>query len=358
MKKLCALALLGAVGLSSPILNAQQLRKAALAGNGPPAAEAKKTGTQPPDGETPTRAAPPSLPIFYLRDQSKVAGTPKLDFLAVQTRYGMLKIPPSDLIQVRFSQRVDPAVGQRAQKLIEQLGNEDFDVRENAMESLRKLGGAALPLLREATRSSNEEIQNRAEILADELQAEKPSRPSAADSLGGVEGSEDEIVTTRMTIRGRVLAAKFVIETRYGELDFDVADLKAVSFQRAGPAAGKWEVQPRYQAPGNWYDTKFELEKGQRFSIEASGVITVSNYSVSCGPTGTREWGGQSWNNFAQLSLVGKVGKKGKPFLVGNAYKGKESKGGRLYLAIVPFSYNPAGAIGKYTAKIKASGIH
>ena len=55
------------------------------------------------------------------------------------------------------------------------------------------------------------------------------------------------------------------------------------------------------------------------------------------------------------LSLIGKVGKKGNPFLVGTGYKGKAKSSGRLYLAIVPFRYNPGGVSGKYEVKIKVS---
>jgi hypothetical protein len=85
--------------------------------------------------------------------------------------------------------------------------------------------------------------------------------------------------------------------------------------------------------------------------------MTVSNYGVSCGPTGATQYSsGNSFNNFPLLSLVGKVGKNGKPFLIGNKFSGKATGNGNLYLSVVPFVYDTNGATGKYTASIKMTG--
>ncbi|MEM7234688.1 MAG: hypothetical protein AAF517_21090 [Planctomycetota bacterium] len=299
-------------------------------------------------------------PLFYLRDRSKIAGMPKIDALVVKTRYGLLHIPTKELVNVRLVPRLDPKIEENVAAQIAKLGNDDFDVREGAMDAIREVGPKALTLLRAARKSENEEIANRTEILVEELeeQAKKEDSKLGSESVSKLKGTDDEIVTTRMTIRGMVQMKKVIIGSRYGDLTVDVADLEAIAFGKTQPTAGKVDVLPKYQPRGNWLDTKIMVEAGQRFRVEATGTMSVSNYGVSCGPTGTTQWSsGNSFNNYPMLSLVGKVGKKGKPFLVGSNYKGKGKKPGRLYLSIVPFSYNVGGAVGKYTAKIRVLGV-
>ena len=133
----------------------------------------------------------------------------------------------------------------------------------------------------------------------------------------------------------------------------DIADLQAVTFQSVGAVSKKLQIQASYQPPGNWLDTKMNLEKGQRLRIEASGTMHVSNYGVSSGPGGTRYGGGNSYKKFPQLALIGKVGKNGKEFLIGKKYKSKAPKAGKLRLSVVPFRYHPSGAAGKYDVKVR-----
>lgn len=303
--------------------------------------------------EKPKESARPSsesVPIFHLRDRSRVAGVPRLENLLVRTRYGVLSIPRNEILRVRFVRRVDPEVETKVSQLIEQLGDEDFDTRENAMDALRKVGSAALPLVRAAASSDNEEVKNRAEILVEEL--EEGASNGGGDSLPALHGTDDEIVTTRMRIKGRIEMQNVTISSRYGDLLVNIADLHTISFRRAGPAGRKLDVQPTFQPPGNWLDTKLTVEKGQKLRIEASGTVSVARYGMSSGPTGTRRYSGSTFKNFAMLSLVGKVGKKGEAFLVGNKYRGKAKKGGKLYLGIVAFRYDPGGAVGKFNVKV------
>src|SRR5947209_7664636 len=54
---------------------------------------------------------------------------------------------------------VDPKA---IQKLVEQLGSDDFDTRENAVKGLLELDEAALPALQAATKSTDAEIRQKA----------------------------------------------------------------------------------------------------------------------------------------------------------------------------------------------------
>jgi hypothetical protein len=306
----------------------------------------------------PESAAPaaPATPLLYLRDGSKVAGVPRLDVLEVETRYGTLKIPTAEITRVRFARRLDPALEKKVNELIQQLGDEDFDRRENAMLELRKIKLPALAGLRAATNSANEELKNRAKLLVEEFEEWQKKNSTEKDSMPHLRGSDDEIVTDRMTIRGRVLAEDLVVDSRYGELAILVADLQGITFRRPSALSRRLQIAPSYQPPNNWLDTEMAVEKGQSLKIEAGGIISVSNYNVSSNPAGTQQWGGSSFGGFPMLSLIGKIGKNGKPFLVGTQHKSKPRKTGDLYLAVVPFSHYPQGASGSYQVKINISG--
>ena len=91
--------------------------------------------------------------------------------------------------------------------------------------------------------------------------------------------------------------------------------------------------------------------------IAASGNISVRNYGIVSGPAGNTDWSGHAtFGNFPMLSLVAKVGKKGKPFLVGANFSGRVKGQGRLYLGVVPFSPYPTGAAGSYQVKVNTLG--
>ena len=336
---------------------AVEKRDEAQAKEAPPKGPRKATGAEnEANGETKERGP---QPVFHFRDKSKVAGFPGLEWIEVETSYGLLKIPTAELVRVRFARRVGTELKERITQLIEQLGDEDFDVRETAAENLAEIGPEALPALRKAVKSDSEEVKRKAEELLKEIygQDQAGNRADESDGLPPLQGTDDEIISTRMTIKGRVTQERFLIRSRYGTLEVDTSMLSGIVFRVVGPSARKVSVASTFQPPGNWFDTKLNLEREQRFKIAASGIITVSNYGVSAGPDGSPQYStSRSFQSLPVLSLVGRIGRKGRAFLDGSNHKGKASSSGKLYLAITPFYYNPAGAIGNYQVKIDVAG--
>jgi hypothetical protein len=315
----------------------------------------------PPSGESPPREAASddarSTPIFYLRDNSKIAGTPKIEFLEVETQYGTLKIPRDQLVRIRLARRIDAALRERIGQLIAELGHDDFDKRDAATKAIGEIGIPALDFLRKAAKSPNEEVKNRASILIGQIEEKAVAKgPEGEDSLPEISGSEDEVSTARMTVRGSIPAEELVIESRYGDLRVRLADLSGIVFRRSAASAARIDLPSQNNPPGNWLDTKIDVEKGERLKIEATGQVSVRNYGIIAGPDGNREWSGNSFGNFPMLSVVGKIGKRGQPFLIGNGYSGKSRGSGRLYLGVVAFSPYPGGAAGSYQVKVQVSG--
>jgi hypothetical protein len=306
--------------------------------------------------DAPTRASG-SPPIFFLRDNSKIAGFPKEEALEVQTKYGKLTVPRDQLVRIRFARRLRPGLRERIGSLIADIGDEDYDIREGATEELRAIGPPILGQLKRSIKSNNEEVKNRAEILINEIDVEvKEKKLEVEDSLPHLAGTEDEIVTETMTIMGTAPQPQFFTESPYGELNVATSDLSDILFRSVLPSSKKVSVSANYQPPGTWFDNKFELQKGQTVKIEASGQATVSNYGLTSGPTGNKQYGIGSFGGFPMLALVGKIGKKGKPFLIGTSYSDKARKAGRLYVGITPFTHHSSGESGSYNLKIHAYG--
>ncbi|MCZ6793065.1 MAG: hypothetical protein O7J95_05560 [Planctomycetota bacterium] len=307
----------------------------------------KKAGK--PAARSPAKKNPP---VFYLRDGGKVAGAPRLAHLSVRTRYGLLRIPTEDLIQVRFSTRVDPDVERRVSQSIDKMGSDDFDVREEAMDEIRKIGTDAIAQLSRAIESDNEEIKNRAEILVEELESEEDDKNTVTSEMKAVQGDQDEIVTKTMTIKGLVVESRFTVESRYGPLELAAAHLVGVRFRFGGKISRSFDVDGGKTVTASWVNTRLNVIKGQPLRITAKGSLRVSNYNLTSGPGGTRRYSGSTFQKLPMLSLVGKVGSKGKGFLIGPSFRGKAPASGMLYLGVVPFrTYR---ATGTYKVKVES----
>lgn len=95
----------------------------------------------------------------------------------------------------------DQVMAEEAKALIAKLGDDDFKTREAATADLRKLGRAALPHIKEATKSENPEIKARAEKLVAELDP-APATPAVAnDPRGDIRIAGGGMVVRNMRIQ-------------------------------------------------------------------------------------------------------------------------------------------------------------
>lgn len=84
---------------------------------------------------------------------------------------------------LRAAEPTTKPVEPRVKILIDQLGDDNFQVRQKATDELRKFGPSALPALRQATKSRDPEVSTRAESLVKELEGadRQPVQPPAED---------------------------------------------------------------------------------------------------------------------------------------------------------------------------------
>jgi hypothetical protein len=311
----------------------------------PAATEAPKEGEAQPAAEAETKPKEPQPPMFYMRDGTRLAGYPDVLEVNVLTAYGKLLIPISEVQRIRLSTVQRKEVGDRLQKLIEQLGSEEFDLREEAMEEIRKLGAPASEALRAALESTDEEVKSRAEKLLGEIGEEEEDDGEEDVHLVPLKGEEDEVVTGQFVVMGKVEEASFAVKTRYGRLEFKREDILSVVFIEPLVNRKKFEVPGNTLAGRNqWVDTKVELKKGQSFVVVAKGMITLENFGdVTCGPEGTTN-APSVMNNFPAGALVAKVGDSGTPFVAGPKLEGTAKEDGTLRLGIALRSGSASGS--------------
>lgn len=80
------------------------------------------------------------------------------------------------------------------EKLVEQLGNPSFPVRERATKALRERGPEALPAVRKALESKDEEVRKRAESLIPTLEIEEALLPKRV-TLSGTSKTAGDAIT-------------------------------------------------------------------------------------------------------------------------------------------------------------------
>jgi hypothetical protein len=328
--------------------------EAAAAAGEKPAGQAAtaEAATEKKDAPPPPRKKEPQPPMFRLRDGTRLAGTPDIKVLHIATPYGRLDVPVSELVQIRFAALNDPQLAGRIAEGIAALGSEEFDKREEAMAALRKIGGPALEALKKALASDDEEVKSRAEKLAGEIEEEQ-SEAEEESKLGPIAGDEDEVVTLKFTAMGHVEEEVFQLATKYGSLKLKRSDIVSVTFQEAPTTRTTVQVPGNTLAGGNkWHDAKLNVAKGESLVISATGTIHLANYGQSTGPEGTTTVGSQ-FESHPAGALVGKIGDKGKAFLIGPEYRGTANETGPLRLGV---ALQNGEVTGNYQVEIEVEG--
>lgn len=92
-----------------------------------------------------------------------------------------------------------------------------------------------------------------------------------------------------------------------------------------------------------WTESGVTLGAGDEFVINSYGFVATRNWQMN----DPKNWGGPAGSAFTNenadnsclapglknLALVGKIGKNGRPFYVGEYYLGRADQSGTLYLA-------------------------
>jgi hypothetical protein len=297
--------------------------------------------------------------------------------VAINTKYGKLTVPLSEVKKIGLGFRYPDGLETQVQAAIKDLGATDYKTREEAQKLLIGFGEYSIPLVKTGLKDPSPEVAERCgqilKKLADKVPAEKMDPREA-----------DVIVTEELTIRGKIETTGFKVKNKY----FGEAVVKLVDLREFRPVGGRMEGNFRLdsakyakQGWAAWYDTGIEVSKDQPLEITCTGRIdqwsqTPGQYMS--GPNGTGSQvagpggagvhqgrgrlggpgplgtGGPEVMAYQSGAVYGKVGANGLIFRIGESYKQAGAPAtGKLYLIIAPSNWGN-DSVGEYQVKVKS----
>jgi hypothetical protein len=287
----------------------------------------------------------------------------------VGTRYGKLKVAANEIRRIEFGLRIPEATLKRLDTAINNLGSPEFPKREAASKELLILKEAAYPALQIAAKSSDPEVARRAEDVLKTMTERTPLERLRLKK-------HDCVITTEFPIVGQIETATLKAKTPYfGEVELQLAELRAMRWigsereTKVLVDAAKFGGQQEA-----WLDTGIEINADIGLEITASGSVDLSAPGEAgtnvATPAGIRGAGAGAVGRRGGFgggpavfgggpptvgALVGRIGERGKVFLVGTKFEGVPTEDGRLYLRILPGPWNNEST-GTYDVRISVGG--
>ncbi len=281
-----------------------------------------------------------------LLDSSSFRGKLDIKSFEVETPYGKLVVPATDVIRIRVGKSSNKELKTKIDRLIADLGSKDFQTRETAQKELGKLGSKAYAEIEAATNSADAEVGARAQALLGEI------------SLGDdeeLQPNEDEIVTPTLTLRGTIKFDTFQLQTRFGTLKVDKRDVAIITLSEMADTGKIVKLTERNTAQSAWLDTGIRVKRGDRIVSTATGSINWVNSGYVTDPRGNPQIG--QWTRTGNQvifygALVGRIGQSGQFFLMSDKYSDKAMADGSLFIAI-GCNWGPQNATGEYKVRIE-----
>jgi hypothetical protein len=266
----------------------------------------------------------------YFHDGTVVCKATIQDSVELVTKYGKLTVPVRDIRRIEFGLHFSVETSRQIDEAIIQLGSDKFEQRQTASKQLIALGFRACAALQTATKSADKEVASRAQAALDKIREDTPEEQLNLKA-------DDVIYTADSVLSGRITTPVLKARTEnFGEMQFKLADLRALR----SAAISKTEValdatQHTLQA-GKWLDTGLLVEADTGLSFVATGQVDLAPQQAGQVVSGAEGFPtGGNVNGFVVGTLLGRIGEKGEPFIVGKRLEGRSSQEGKLYLQIV-----------------------
>jgi hypothetical protein len=302
------------------------------------------------------------------------------EMLAVETKYGKLTVPASDIHRIEFAFRVPEEISRKIETGIKSLADNLHVNRETASKELVGLGISAVPALREAARSPDPEVARRATDALAQINEKTPLERLSFPA-------NDTIRTAEFDITGRIVNHSIKARTTYfGEVDLRLADLRHMAWLSGGRAN---IVMVEASRRSQWIETEITADGQTKLLITATGQVDLQPQAPGqhlSGPSGYRGFGttvsvagargarGRGAEEQLQPALggaaaakakttavqrltvfpgtlLGRIGENGNVFVVGDRYEGLPGEEGKLYLFLAPSPESPV-ATGAYTVRV------
>jgi hypothetical protein len=321
---------------------------------------ADDAGSQPPRAvEEP---ADPREIRLHLMDGSVLAGQLSVDEISVATDFGKLTVPVTKIRSFHPGLDSYPQLSKKISELIDNLGSDDYQAREQAHKDLVNWGLKVRSELERRVQDDNAERKRHlTEILKefDELAEEQlDDYESDQDDRPWIRG--DKVVTDQFTIVGKIVEDSFQIRSKYGSLTVQLSDVvmadKPVSLKqeilKTVTVDGSNLVQRSFKASG------IQVERGDKVMIRAEGQIGMTPWGSEhqSTPDGGQYYGWYVPNEIPGGALIAKLGNNGKVFKVGTRHTFVAQAAGTLQFAVAmqhQYANQGYNYPGQYTVRVK-----
>ena len=308
-------------------------------------------------GQTSAPATKPDSDLkIALMDGSLLNGKLSISELAIDTRYGTLKIPVDQIRSFAPGLQSHSQFQQTLNSLVNDLGADTFAVRERAQQAIVKLGPEIRGELDRQAKGLDSERATRLQKIIDDIDAAR-SDDDADKSRDWMR--DDVIVTPAFSIVGHITTAGFSISGSYGTLQVKMEDVREGRRESAEPE----DIRKTLSVPGTsiaqraFINTGIKLVKGDKVTITASGTIVMTPFGNNRQATPD---GASNITNPVQGvnigTLVGRVGEGATFIKVGSKFTWTADKAGIFFLGIAcPDEYASYTFPGEYEAKIRVT---
>jgi hypothetical protein len=294
----------------------------------------------------------------HLMEGSVVSGKLSVNSIMVETEFGKLEVPVSRIVSFTPGLDSHPKQREDISRLVLQLGANEKTLRDDAEKQLGAMGSSIRQFLEQYRDDKDTERRNRVNKILEEIEQQSD------DEEGGRQTpliDEDTITTTSFTMVGRISPQSFQVQTKFGPLTVNLADIRRAEHE----SDEKPEIRKQIEVQGNNLvlrnpmNSGIKVNKGDKISIEASGSVVMSPWgseSVS-GPEGSPNYG-QYRPGINGGALCMRYGPSGNDELVGRSKTFTATKSGTLYFAVAMQPNFAGGGYqfpGSYKVKIKVN---
>ncbi|MBA4242000.1 MAG: hypothetical protein C0448_14850 [Sphingobacteriaceae bacterium] len=308
-----------------------------------------------------------------LRDGSSISGSTVMSDVNLKTKYGQLVIPIKNISSLEVGLGDDKATADKANVYLKVLNsNSTEELKKAAYSDLVKLGIKAIPAIiafQEDSKNMTEET-----IVSDYSIDQALSELKNTYHVSDATRMEDVVfIEDDLKMSGSYDFVKLDVKTEYGNLSIPKEKIKSIEVLYSMQAEGN-EIVLKLMASkhisgnqnGGWLKTGITLKAGQKFSITASGEVTLASLSnqkykpdgsyvaangTSYPSTVSDDYGtGSTYPTYG--NVVYKIGETSYDALrAGAKFSGSAKTSGMLLISIYETVYN-ASNTGSYTVKI------
>lgn len=292
-----------------------------------------------------------------LWDGSVLTGDLGIDSIHIDTKFGTLEVPVSNIQFLRPGLESIPEMKAKIAGLVEQLGDKEFQNRERAHRDLLAMGLAIRSQLRSFADGGSAERKKHLQTLTEEIEelAEDEDPTQAANAALEL---EDSITTGDFTIVGRIRETEFALKTRYGDLQVKLQDIRSGD-RATGKSTSAVRKSIDIEATAFFQrepaKTRIRVKAGDRISIRATGTVNWASWgNMASSPEGIGNQG--QWNGMNCGALAARIGKGDDVIKIGEKADFVAKSSGELVLGIAMqdnfASQEGYQWTGKYTARI------